>query len=575
VESNAVNATRPVSEGAGYWRALVRYRWLIVICAVVLVVLSLASDYTKTKIYTATAQMQLLSQNVNASGSTVELTPTDIATGVQVSTSSPVQQIVSASLGRSAPPATASEVGATAVVQVAVSSPDKAFAQRVANLYVNAYVSYTEQRFSAQVGSQEAILLKERASLTSEISDLEEQLAGVKLGSTQALALNVELQNASSALQTVTNNLTSLRLSLEQSPSGAVVTTPASLPHSPSSPKPITDAAVFLALGLFIGIGLAFALNYFDDRIRGREDLALALRDIPFLAEIPKFRDWPESNVFGIVSFEHPTSLEAEAYRGLRTSIEFLAQESEGGKIIEVTSPSESDGKSTTAVNLAVTIAMGRRSVILVGGDLRRPELHKYFGLSNEVGFTTVINGTTTLEEAVVAIEQVPGLSVMISGPIPPNPSELLGLERTQEILRQLATMADFVVVDSPPVIPVTDAVVIARTVDAVIVVAKAEATRARELRLATELLASVGATPSGLILNGSVEAFDRYRYRYRYRYGYRYRQAYAYGGPYAYASHSNRETLSGIVEAGANQGSSPSGVVDTLFNGLTKGDEE
>jgi len=106
-------------------------------------------------------------------------------------------------------------------------------------------------------------------------------------------------------------------------------------------------------------------------------------------------------------------------------------------------------------------------------------------------------------------------------------------------------------------------------------VVAKAEATRARELRLATELLASVGATPSGLILNGSVEAFDRYRYRYRYRYGYRYRQAYAYGGPYAYASHSNRETLSGIVEAGANQGSSPSGVVDTLFNGLTKGDEE
>jgi capsular exopolysaccharide synthesis family protein len=553
----------------------VRYRWLIVICAVVLVVLSLASDYTKKKIYTATAQMQLLSQNVNASGSTVELTPTDIATGVQVATSSPVQQIVSTGLGRPAPPASASEVGATAVVQISVSSHDKAFAQEVANLYVNAYVAYTEQRFSAQVSSQENILLKERESLSSEISDLEQQLAGVKLGSTQALALNVQLQNASSALQTVMNNLTSLRLSLEQSPSGAVVTAPATLPHSPSSPKPITDAAVFLALGLFIGIGLAFALNYFDDRIRGRDDMALALRDVPFLAEIPKFRDWPESNPYGILAFEHPTSPEAEAYRGLRTSIEFLAQDSEGGKIIEVTSPSESDGKSTTAVNLAVTIAMGRHSVILVGGDLRRPELHKYFGIGNQNGVTTVINGTSTVEDSIVSIEQVPGLSVMTSGPIPPNPSELLGLDKTRDLFRQLAAMADFVVIDSPPVIPVTDAVVIARNVDAVIVVAKAEATRVRELRLATDLLTSVGALPSGSILNGSIEAFDRYRYRYRYRYGYRYRQAYGYGSPYVYAAHSSGQTLSGVVESDGEQGSSRTSVVDSLFNTLTKGDEE
>jgi Mrp family chromosome partitioning ATPase len=416
-------------------------------------------------------------------------------------------------------------------------------------------------------------LLKEREILAAQITKIESQLAGVKLGSTEALALNVQLQNASSALQTVMNSLTSLRLSLEQSPSGAVVTSPASLPTAPSSPKPITDAAVFLALGLFIGVGLALGLHYFDDRIRNREDMASALRNVPFLAEIPKFHDWQESNPHGILAFEHPSSPEAESYRGLRTSIEFLAQESLGGKTIEVTSPSESDGKSTTAVNLGVTIAMGRHSVILDGGDLRRPELHKYFGLANERGLTTVLNGTSSLDEAIFPVEQVPGLSVLPSGPIPPNPSELLGLERTHDVFAQLATMADFVIIDSPPVIPVTDAVVIARHVNAVIIVAKAESTRGRELRLAADLLESVGALPSGSILNGSIEAFDRYRYRYRYRYGYRYRRSYGYGGQYTYGTGTPKETLGGVAVTRDDGDPSPK-LVSSLFNRLTSGDE-
>ena len=534
---------------ANYGTVVWRYRWLIVACAAVATIASLALDFTSTKTYTATAQMQLLSQNVTDRGATVPLSPTDIATSVNIVTSQAVQDLVSEQLHRTAPDATASQVGATSVVQVSVASHQKAFAAKVANLYANSYVAYTTQRFSDQVSSQEKILLSEKASLESQINIIEAQLAKTQTSSPTALSLNIQLQNASSALQTAMLSLTNLQLSLQQASAGAQITSSAMIPKSPSSPKPFTDAAVLGILGLMIGLAAAFSLNYFDDRIRTREQITKVLAPIPFLGDIPKFKSWPEDQPYAILCFERPNSPEAEAYRGLRTSIEFLAQETRGGKIIQVTSPNENEGKSTTAVNLATTIAMGGRKVILVGGDLRRPQLHHYFGISNDIGFSSVLSGTSTLDEALVRVELIPNLMVMPGGPIPPNPSELLGSNRAEDIWATLGQMADFVIVDSPPVLPVTDAVVIARTMDAIVFVANAESTRAREALVASERIAAIGSTVSGSVLNGVAHPNERYRYRYRYGYSY----GYASRRPYesSVAAVQSPKTKRNVLKAG------------------------
>jgi len=357
--------------------------------------------------------------------------------------------------------------------------------------------------------------------------------------------------------------LTELQLSLTQASSGAVVIAPAETPHKPSSPKPITDAAVFAVLGLLIGVALALGLDYFDDRIRSREHLAAAIDPIPILGEVPKFKDSDDAE-YGIITFEQPHSAAAEAYRGLRTSVQFLAQDSEGARVILISSPTENDGKTTTAVNLATTIAMGGRRVILIGSDLRRPQLHNYFGLPSERGFSRVLSGELEVDDALVWLDVLPDLGIIPGGIIPPNPAELLDSERSAAVFAHLRTLADFVLIDSPPVLPVTDAVVLMRHVDAAILIAYSEQTRERELGEAIDLLTAVGGSVSGVVLNGVT--YESGRYRYQYGYGYRER---GYGSRTPTKDGGSLAPVGPIMDTDGDASPSSSGVLNRMVDRL------
>ncbi|MGE5528845.1 MAG: CpsD/CapB family tyrosine-protein kinase [Patescibacteria group bacterium] len=215
----------------------------------------------------------------------------------------------------------------------------------------------------------------------------------------------------------------------------------------------------------------------------------------------------------------NPKSPIAEAFRVLRTNIQFAGVD-KPLKAISLTSAGPGEGKTTTLANLAVALAQSGAKVILVDGDLRRPAMHKFFRLSRRTGLSSVIMGRAKPAEALQATD-VPGLSLLSSGPVPPNPSELLGSEAFTALLGELKASADHVLVDSPPVVAVADASIIAAKVDGTLLVVRLGAT-ARPMALrAREQLVTAKANLLGMVLT-DVGAGTDYNYYYHYYYHYR-----------------------------------------------------
>jgi capsular exopolysaccharide synthesis family protein len=503
-----------------YFDVLRRRKYLIIAIVVVLVAVSIGIDTVRTKTYGATASMQLVSQNVAQGGGTVELSATDIATDIELVSSAAVKDIVATALHQPAPNVAVSEVGLTAVVNVSVSSTSADFAAQAANEYVTAYIKYTTERFAETTNQQETALKSQQSTLESEISAIEQQVADNQPSSSANSSLNTELQIYAAQLEEVNISLSQLQLDQTQVSSGGLSVSPATTSLLSVSPKKKTDALLAAFLGLLLGIGVALLLDFLDDRIRTKDQLHVVSGRLPLLGEIPEFDDWKGQATTAVIVAERPKSAAAEAYRSLRTAIQFISFDAERANVIQITSPLESEGKTTTVMGLAVTMASSGARVVVVGGDLRRPGLHHYFKAPNFFGVSSVLAGSETVESVTVRSEDFPSLSCLPSGPVPPNPSELLGSPRLAELFEELRSSNDVILVDSPPVLPVTDAIVIAQVVDVVVLVARAGQTHARSVSRALELLSNVDAPVKGVILN-AVEVGSSKRGYGRYgRYG-------------------------------------------------------
>jgi capsular exopolysaccharide synthesis family protein len=201
-----------------------------------------------------------------------------------------------------------------------------------------------------------------------------------------------------------------------------------------------------------------------------------------------------------LITISEPRSAISEAYRTLRTNLDF-ASLAKALKTLVITSAGVGEGKSTTLANLAVVSAQAGRKVTLVDADLRRPAVHKIFGLSNEAGLTTVMMEGSALNSLPLQATGIEGLSVLTSGPLPPNPAELMGLRRMEELVAALAEVADQVFFDTPPVVAVTDAAVLATKVDGVLLVVSAGKTRRDHARTAVQRLEQINARLVGTVL--------------------------------------------------------------------------
>ncbi len=291
----------------------------------------------------------------------------------------------------------------------------------------------------------------------------------------------------------------------------------------PIRPDLVRNLALAVLLGLLGGVGLAFGAESLDRTITTQAQVEERL-GLTFLGIIPTVERNKDGTQHDLVVHDLPKAAVAECLRAIRTNLLFMSPE-KPLKSIMITSSGPQEGKSTTATSLAITMANSGGRVLLVDADMRRPRLHRVFGLANKAGLSSLILGEGKLAE-VIQPTRVPGLSVLPCGPVPPNPAELLHTQAFQRLLAEMSGAFDRVIIDSPPVGVVADAVVMGTQVDGTVVVLKAGQTNREAARQAVRQLRDVNANVVGGLLNDLDITDQKYgQYYYYYRYGYAYGQ--------------------------------------------------
>jgi capsular exopolysaccharide synthesis family protein len=292
----------------------------------------------------------------------------------------------------------------------------------------------------------------------------------------------------------------------------------AEVPGSPFTPNHRRDWTYALLFGAVIAFGLAFGLDYLDDTIKTPEDITRRLR-LRFLGLVPSVRGEHHPLLSGPLPHDF-----GEAFRALRTSLVGLASH-DGPKVLAVTSAQPLEGKTTTAVNIAMALAVGGSRVLLVDADMRRPSVHKALRITNDRGLSTLLAGQSRMREVVQRTHD-PNLLVIPAGRTPANPSELLASERMRALVGGLECGPfEWVIIDTPPVLAVTDAVIVAPMVSGVTFVIGADMTRWRLAQCAVEMVQSANPRAMAAVLN-KVD-FERNHYYYSRFYGHQYKSYY------------------------------------------------
>ena len=291
------------------------------------------------------------------------------------------------------------------------------------------------------------------------------------------------------------------------------------LPGGPFTPTPRRDLLIAIVAGMVLSVGLVFLLDYLDDTVKSPDDLTNQLK-IPLLGLAPKVPGGEEL----LLSHNEVSHEFGEAFRSLRTSLRFSSAR-DSTRCVMVTSAQPLDGKTTTACNLALALAIGGARVLLIDADMRRSGVHRLLRIKNGKGLSHVLTGQTPMADALVVLQD-PKIWVMTAGTSPPNPSELLGSDQMRALLDEAKNgRFDWVIIDSPPVLPVTDAVVLSPLVGGIVFVVASEMTRRPQAARALDILAGGGGRLLGAVLN-RVD-LKRNKYYYSRYYGYKNRNYY------------------------------------------------
>lgn len=324
---------------------------------------------------------------------------------------------------------------------------------------------------------------------------------------------------AASIADAIANSLATVVTELETPPDGGrspvqlSTVRAATVPDSPTSPNLALNVVLGILIGVVMGVGTAVLRELLDTRVRTVEDVGALTNSavIGLIAYEPAAPDYP------LIVQVSPQSMRAEAFRRLRTNLQFLAVEGMSNAIV-MTSALPGEGKSTTTINLAITLADAGQRVALVDADLRRPSMAKYMGIEGSVGLTTVLIGRAGVDDVVQPWGNG-NLDVITSGQIPPNPSELLGSRRMAAFVEELTSRYDVVLIDTSPLLPVTDGAILARLVGGAVVVVGAGTIHRAQLEDALETLSTVNAKILGMVVNrvpvrgGGAYAYSYYEY--------------------------------------------------------------
>lgn len=301
----------------------------------------------------------------------------------------------------------------------------------------------------------------------------------------------------------------------------------AELPIKPHKPKKALNLTLAFIVGLFLGMGLAFFFEYLDNSVKTPEDVEQLVR-LPFFGLVPgisterrKRVERENSYPVELITFGHPKSMLSEAYRNIRTSI-LLSFSGKPPKKIVISSPNPAEGKTTTVINTAIALSQTGARVLIIEADLRKPRIYRIFEQENGIGLSNFLSGNADLE-SIIRKTEIPNLFCILSGPLPPNPSELLGSCVFKNMIESLGERFDHLVIDAPPILGFADSIILSTSVDGVILVVQGGKTPRETLQRAKDVLSQVNARILGVVINRvniRRSGYDGYGYYYHYYYG-------------------------------------------------------
>ena len=383
------------------------------------------------------------------------------------------------------------------LVNVNAQDPDPAQATSIANTLASDFVDQITQQNAQQVKRAGAALEAQIAQLTATITDEQNQIANA--GRTQdTSALRSEVTGNTSLLTTLASQYATLQAAQAQNLENVSIAAPAAQPTSPTSPKLALNLALGLVAGLLVSLGIAALAEYLDQGLNSEEDVRERL-GVPCLAIIPRF----SAHTQGKASHQHEDRAR-EAYRRLRTNLLFSELDTPL-KTIVVTSARPGEGKTRTASNLAVSLASSEKSVLIIDADMHRPNQHRIFHKPITQGLSEMLIAASSTGHPVLnGRHDTPyaNLSILTSGVLPPNPSELLASNRTRLLISGLEKQRDVLIIDTPPAQALTDALSVAAHSSGVILVVETGKTNAEQARHVIDSLHKVGARVLGVVLN-------------------------------------------------------------------------
>lgn len=494
-----------------YFAVIWRWLWLIVLGVILAGGTAYVVSDNMVPIYRASVTL-LINQARSPAGTTDYtslITSERLAkTYAQLLTKRPVLEKVAGELGLamedgSFPAAIQVQpVRDTQLIELSVEHEDPQLAADIANRLPQVFIQQNETLQLSRFASSKENLAKQLTAIEADIETTQEAID--RLQGSESSADKTELSRLQSTLSQYQNTYASLlrsyeeiRLAEAQAVDNVVVVEPAEMPRFPVKPRKRLNTLLAAVVGGMLAVGVAFLIEYLDDTLKSAEDIRQAL-GLTTLGAISRIRLASEEQPLVATQPRSPIS---EAYRVLRTNIQFTTLD-RPVKTLLVTSASPGEGKSTTVANLAVVMAQAGMKVVALDSDLRRPILHHLFNVSNREGLTNALLQERPALDGCLLETDVANLQVMPTGPLPPNPSELLGSQRMKNLLEELRDQADMVLLDSPPTLAVADAAVLANEVDGVVLVVDAGKTRRGAGQRAVDQLAQVGANLLGATLN-------------------------------------------------------------------------
>lgn len=506
-----------------------RRGWIILGTIVVCVALALANASRLPSRYAATSQVRITDPNAEAvfNGVQIKSDPKrEVETQIQVVLSSEIRDAANAILGDRATQVTNVSVtgqGETDILLIRAESQNPDVAKAASDALADSYVRIKRERLVSEFTKRAEELHKKSDALNEEITAIQ---ATINLAPTgpDAETLRAQKSGIQSQKQELDRRAAEAEVEAQVRGGSVELVDHAPAPTAPFSPRPARDAVVAGALGLLLGLAAAFVFERLDDGVKYGEIESVTgglavLGVVPLRSGTRRHRKHLPSAPRAFVA---PHSVESEAFRTLGTSLRF-SNLSKAKKVLAVTSPSGSEGKSTLTANLAHSLADGGFAVVAVSADLRRPTLGQFFGLSDDgPGLTSVLIGDVSVAEV---LERVPTtgsghLLFLPAGPLPHNPAELLASPAMGKLLAGLAEGgADFVLIDCPPVLPVSDTLNLVPHVDGVVVVCVPGQTGRTPLATCIERLRTIGTEIVGVVANGFSDPSSGYGYGYAYSY--------------------------------------------------------